>query len=37
MEVDVDGSFSYPEPQNNAKDNSKWFSVCSGSIFLFSI
>lgn len=23
MEVDVDGSFSYPEPQNNAKDNSE--------------
>ena len=25
MEVDVDGSLSYPEPQTDAKDNGKHF------------
>jgi hypothetical protein len=25
MEVDIDGSLSYPEPQTNAKDTGKCF------------
>lgn len=36
MEVDIDGSFSYAEPQNDAKDNGKYLIVEEAHLHLFS-